>query len=65
MKEQLHILRYLRYVFKRILNLELIQWLFYIEFFIALEALFVLEPIDIDGAILYNLKPTINAGLTF
>ena len=56
MKEKLHNLHYTSYVFKRKLNLELRQWFFYIELFLALEELFILEPIDVDGASLYNLK---------
>ena len=56
MKEQLRSLHYTSYVFKRKLNLELRQWLFYIEFVLALEELFILEPIDVDGASMYNLK---------
>ena len=56
MKEQLHKLHYTSYVFKQKLNLELRQWFFDIELFLALEELFILEPIDVDGASLYNLK---------
>ena len=56
MKEQLRILHYTSYVFKRKLSLELRQWFFYIELFLALEELFILEPIDVDGASMYNMK---------
>ena len=64
MKEQIHNLHYTSYVFKRKLNLELRHWLFYIDIFLALEELFILEPIDIDEASLYNLKLAIYASIT-
>ena len=64
MKEKLRNLHYTSYVFKRKLNMELRQWLFYIEFLLALEELFILEPIDVDGASLYNLKLPIYATRT-
>ena len=54
MKEKLHNLHHTSYVFKRKLNLELRHWLFYIYIFLALEELFILEPIDVDGSRLYN-----------
>ena len=64
MKEQQHNLHYTSYVFKQKLNLELRHWLVYIEFFLALEELFILEPIDVDGASLYNLKLAIYGSRT-